>query len=40
LLQRYGEPIRQFIERRLTYIAVGGALAIIAVYGTIRYLLR
>ncbi|WP_421362220.1 YqaA family protein [Agrobacterium rosae] len=34
LLQRYGEPIRHFIERRLGIIAAVMAAALIAVYAT------
>lgn len=34
LLQRYGEPIRDFIERRLGMIAAIAAGALIAVYAT------
>jgi membrane protein YqaA with SNARE-associated domain len=32
LLRRYGEPIREFIEKRLTLIAVGAAAVIVLVY--------
>jgi membrane protein YqaA with SNARE-associated domain len=32
LLKRYGEPIREFIEKRLALIAVGAAAVIVLVY--------
>jgi membrane protein YqaA with SNARE-associated domain len=32
LLRRYGEPIREFIEKRLALIAVGAAAVIVLVY--------
>jgi membrane protein YqaA with SNARE-associated domain len=40
LLRRYGEPIRDFIEKRLTLIAVGGAAAVIVLYFAARYFLK
>ena len=38
LLKTYGEPIRAFIEKRLSLIAGGVALAIILLYGAVRML--
>ena len=38
LLKAYGEPIRAFIEKRLSLIAGGVALAIILLYGAVRML--
>lgn len=37
LLRRYGEPIRDFIERRLGLLAAGGAAVLIALYFVARY---
>jgi membrane protein YqaA with SNARE-associated domain len=37
LLQRYGEPIREFIEHRLGLIAGVAAAALIALYVALRY---
>ena len=36
-LQRYGEPIREFIEKRLGLIAAAGAAAIILLYIIVKY---
>jgi membrane protein YqaA with SNARE-associated domain len=36
LLQRYGEPIRGFIERRLGWVAAGVAGAVVVLYLAIR----
>ena len=36
LLNRYGEPIREFIERRLGWIAAGVAGALVVVYLALR----
>jgi membrane protein YqaA with SNARE-associated domain len=38
LLQRYGEPIRHFIEKRLGLLAAIGAALVIALYFAARYL--
>ncbi len=38
LLRRYGEPIRDFIEKRLGMIAAVGAGALILLYIVVRYL--
>lgn len=38
LLQRYGEPIRHFIEKRLGLIAAGGAVALILLYAAFHVL--
>lgn len=38
-LQRYGEPIREFIEKRLGLLAALGAAAIILLYILVKYLL-
>jgi membrane protein YqaA with SNARE-associated domain len=38
LLRRYGEPIREFIEKRLGLLAALGAAALIALYFVFRYL--
>ena len=38
LLRRYGEPIREFIEKRLGAIAALGAAALILLYLLVRYL--
>lgn len=40
LLRRYGEPIREFIEKRLTLIAACAAAALIVLYFVVRYFLR
>ncbi|PZU82558.1 MAG: DedA family protein [Shinella sp.] len=40
LLQRYGEPIREFIEKRLGQIAMVGAAVLIVLYVAYRYLLH
>ncbi|HLP69560.1 MAG TPA: YqaA family protein [Rhizobium sp.] len=37
LLRRYGEPIRDFIEKRLGHIAAAGAAVLIALYVGYRY---
>src|SRR5690606_21024034 len=37
LLRRYGEPIREFIEKRLGTIAAAGAAALILLYVLVRY---
>src|SRR5712671_477097 len=39
LLRRYGEPIRDFIEKRLGIIALAAVLALVLVYFAIRMLL-
>jgi membrane protein DedA with SNARE-associated domain len=38
LLQRYGEPIREFIEKRLGLIAGIAAALVILLYFAVRYL--
>lgn len=38
LLRRYGEPIRDFIEKRLGTIAAAGSAAVIVVFVAVRYL--
>jgi membrane protein YqaA with SNARE-associated domain len=38
LLQRYGEPIRDFVERRLGQVAAGIVVAIILLFGATRFL--
>jgi len=38
LLQRYGEPIRDFIEKRLGLLAGVAAVLVIALYFAVRYL--
>ena len=38
LLRRYGEPIREFIEKRLGLLAALGAAVLIALYFAVRYL--
>jgi hypothetical protein len=38
LLQRYGEPIRDFIEKRLGLIAGVAAVLVIVLYFAVRYL--
>jgi membrane protein YqaA with SNARE-associated domain len=40
LLRRFGEPIREFIEKRLTLIASCAAAIVIVLYFAARYLLR
>jgi membrane protein YqaA with SNARE-associated domain len=40
LLRRYGEPIREFIEKRLGLIAFGGVVALIALYFAFKALFR
>ena len=40
LLRRYGEPIREFIEKRLGLLAAVGAALVIVVYFGLRYLLK
>src|SRR5688572_6245342 len=40
LLRRYGEPIRDFIEKRLGLIAFGGVIVIIALYFAFKALFR
>lgn len=40
LLRRYGEDIRHFIEKRLSYIATGVAGALIVGYGAVQVLLH
>jgi membrane protein YqaA with SNARE-associated domain len=40
LLRRFGEPIREFIEKRLTLIATCAAAVVILLYFVARYLLR
>jgi len=40
LLRRYGEGIRDFIERRLSYIATGAAGVLIVGYGAFQMLLH
>ncbi|CCV11341.1 YqaA family protein [Mesorhizobium sp. STM 4661] len=37
LLRRYGEPIREFIEKRLGLIASAAAAALILLYITVKY---
>ena len=37
LLRRYGEPIREFIEKRLGLIVGAGAAALILLYILVRY---
>ena len=38
LLRRYGEPIREFIEKRLGLLAMIGAAVLIALYVAVKYL--
>jgi membrane protein YqaA with SNARE-associated domain len=38
LLRRYGEPIREFIEKRLGLLAALGAAVLIALFFAVRYL--
>ena len=40
LLRRFGEPIREFIEKRLTLIAFCAAAVVILLYFVARYLLK
>jgi hypothetical protein len=40
LLRRYGEPIREFIEKRLGWIALAGVVALILIYFSFRALLK
>ena len=40
LLRRYGEPIRDFIEKRLGQLAALGAALLIALYAGYRYVLH
>jgi membrane protein DedA with SNARE-associated domain len=40
LLRRYGEPIREFIEKRLGLIALAAAVVIALLYVAIRLLFR
>jgi membrane protein YqaA with SNARE-associated domain len=40
LLRRFGEPIREFIEKRLTLIASCAAAVVILLYFVARYLLK
>jgi hypothetical protein len=36
LLRRYGEPIRDFIEKRLGLVALAGAVALILLFFAVR----
>ena len=38
LLRRYGEPIREFIERRLGLIALAGVLVLVLLYFAVKTL--
>jgi hypothetical protein len=38
LLRRYGEPIRDFIEKRLGLVALAGVLALILLYFALKAL--
>ena len=38
LLRRYGEPIREFIEKRLGLIALAGVLALVLLYFVVKML--
>jgi membrane protein YqaA with SNARE-associated domain len=38
LLRRYGEPIRHFVEKRLGPVAAAVAVAILAIFGVMRFL--
>lgn len=38
LLQRYGEPIREFIEKRLGLLAAAAAAIVIALFFVVKYL--
>ena len=40
LLRRYGDPIKDFIEKRLGWIALAGAVALIALYVAYKLLVR
>lgn len=40
LLRRYGEPIREFIEKRLGLIALAAAVALIALYVVFKVVFR
>jgi membrane protein YqaA with SNARE-associated domain len=40
LLRRYGEPIRDFIEKRLGLIALAVVLALVAIYFVLKMLVR
>jgi membrane protein YqaA with SNARE-associated domain len=40
LLRRYGEPIREFIEKRLTLIAIGAAAVLVLLYVVFKLLSR
>src|SRR5207244_4160889 len=40
LLRRYGEPIRDFIEKRLGIIALAAVLALVLVYFALKMLFR
>jgi hypothetical protein len=37
LIRRFGEPVRHFIERRLTMVAAAAGMAIILGFVAIRY---
>jgi hypothetical protein len=39
LLRRFGEPIRDFVERRLTLVATLFLLAVVAGFVVIRYVI-
>ena len=38
LLKRYGEPIREFVERRLTLVTTALVILIVAGFVAVRYL--
>ena len=38
LLRRYGEPIREFIEKRLGLLAALGCAVLVALYFAVKYL--
>jgi uncharacterized protein YggT (Ycf19 family) len=40
LLRRYGEPIREFIEKRLGLIALAAAVALILIYFAVKFLFK
>jgi membrane protein YqaA with SNARE-associated domain len=40
LLRRYGEPIRDFIEKRLGLIALAGVMALVLLYFAVKMLFR
>jgi len=40
LLRRYGEPIREFIEKRLGLIAIGAAAILVLLYVAFKLLSR